>query len=143
MAVAIDLGEWNDIHPLNKADVGKRLALLAEKIAYGDTTLEAESPAPEHWDFEKKQVLIRFSGAQKGLFTKGGPPASFAIRNAEQDFVWAKAQIDGHQVRVWHPEIENPTLVRYAWANNPENANLYALNGLPATPFEIKKTSPQ
>jgi len=143
MAVAIDLGEWNDIHPLNKADVGKRLALLAEKIAYGDTTLEAESPAPEHWDFEQKQVLIRFSGAQKGLFTKGGPPASFAIRNAEQDFVWAKAQIDGHQVRVWHPEIENPTVVRYAWANNPENANLYALNGLPATPFEIKKTSPQ
>lgn len=140
MAVITDIGEWNDIHPLNKEDVGKRLALQASKLAYGETKLAASSPSPKNFKFEENQVIIDFKDFGKGLVVKnGGELKSFAISNDGKNFVWAKAEIIGNQVKVWNAEIKNPIVVRYAWADNPADANLFSKEGLPATPFEIKK----
>lgn len=140
MAVTIDVGEWNDIHPLNKQDVGKRLALQALKLGYGESKIVASSPSPDTFKFGNNQVLIDFKDVGKGLMVKnGGYLKSFAISNDGKNFVWAKAEIIDNKVKVWNSEIKNPTVVRYAWADNPADANLFSKDGLPATPFEIKK----
>lgn len=139
MAVTIDLGEWNDIHPLNKMDVGKRLAQQAYKLAYGETKTSL-SPIPIKYQFLKKKVKIEFSEAEKGLTSKnGGSLKYFEISNDGKHFVKAKASIMGNKVVVKSEKVTNPTVVRYAWANNPLSANLYSKSGLPASPFEIKK----
>lgn len=140
MAVAIDLGEWNDIHPLNKEDVGNRLALLARKIAYGEKNLNASSPMPAKSVFEKDKVIISFKNTGKGLVVKNGAELqSFAISNDGKSFVWAKAKITGDSVEVWNENVKDPIAVRYAWDNNPADANLFSKEGLPSTPFEVKK----
>lgn len=140
MAVITDVGEWNDIHPLNKEAVGKRLALQARKLAYGETKLVASSPSPLKYTFEDDKVLIDFKDVGKGLMVKnGGALKSFAISSDGKNFVWAKAELIGNTVKVWNSELKKPTIVRYAWADNPANANLYSKEGLPAIPFEIKK----
>lgn len=140
MAVITDLGEWNDIHPLNKEDVGKRLALQARKLAYGETKLAASSPSPSSFKFDEQQVTINFKDIGKGLIIKnGGELKSFAISNDGKHFVWAKAEINGNQIVVSNPQIKNPLVVRYAWADNPADANLFSVEGLPATPFEVRK----
>jgi len=140
MAVTIDVGEWNDIHPLNKEAVGSRLALLARKIAYHETEINAFSPSPKKAKFKVDKVLISFKHTGKGLIASDGKDLKcFAISNDGEKFVWAKAQLKGDTIEVWNDHIKNPSVVRYAWANNPENANLATQEGLPATPFEIKK----
>lgn len=140
MAVAIDLGEWNDIHPLNKEDVGKRLSLLARKIAYGENKLKALSPMPNTSIFEKGKAVISFKNVGGGLIIKEGTELkSFTISNDGKKFVWANAKIIGDKVEVWNEKISNPIMVRYAWDNNPAAANLFSKEGLPSTPFEVKK----
>lgn len=140
MAVTIDIGEWNDIHPLNKEDVGKRLSLLARKLAYGESKIDAESPMPSTSLFEKDRAIISFSNVGGGLIIKNGNDLkSFAISNDGVNFVWAKAKIVGDKVEVWNDKISNPIVVRYAWDNNPVEANLFSKEGLPSTPFEVKK----
>lgn len=140
MAVAIDLGEWNDIHPLNKEAVGKRLALQAQKIAYHLKNSIASGPAPEKYSFTKNHVMISFKDIGKGLISKDGAGLKyFSISNDGKNFVWAKAQIIGNQVKVWNHSVQNPIVVRYAWADNPQTANLFSKEGLPATPFQIQK----
>lgn len=140
MVVTIDIGEWNDIHPLNKETVGKRLALQARKLGYNEKKLVALSPSPKSFKFENKQVIIDFKDIGKGLIVKNGAELkSFAISNDGKIFVWAKATIKGNKIIVSNSEIKNPTVVRYAWADNPADANLFSKEGLPATPFEIKK----
>lgn len=140
MVVAIDLGEWNDIHPLNKESVGNRLALLARKTAYGETKLNATSPLPTTAVFEKDKVIVSFKNVGGGLIVKNGSELkSFALSNDGKTFVWANAKIVGTTVVVSNAKISNPTVVRYAWDNNPEDANLFSKDGLPSTPFELKK----
>jgi sialate O-acetylesterase len=140
MAVAIDAGEWNDIHPLNKELIGKRLALHARKIVYGEKQLTASGPEPYEWKFNAKDVVIKFKYAGAHLVSKGKPELShFAISADGKNFVWAKARIRKDQVVVWHENIPNPVAVRYAWADNPDTANLYNADGLPATPFQLVK----
>jgi sialate O-acetylesterase len=140
MAVIIDVGEWNDIHPLNKEAVGHRLALLARKITYGETKITASSPIPSVSIFEKDKAIITFANVGSGLTIKNGSELkSFAISNDGVNFVWAKAKIVGNKVEVWNEKISNPTVVRYAWDNNPAAANLFSKEGLPSTPFEVKK----
>jgi sialate O-acetylesterase len=142
MAVTIDLGEWNDIHPLNKEDVGKRLALLARKMAYGEKTIQASSPLPCKATFNEHKVIISFENKGSDLIIKGGDDLKgFSISDDGVNFVWAKAIIKNNKVEVWNETTKNPTVVRYAWANNPEHVNLYSKAGLPSTPFEIKKTT--
>ena len=140
MAVIIDVGEWNDIHPLNKEAVGHRLALQAKQVAYGEQESVAAGPVPAHTTFKPQEVLISFENVGKGLWAKGGAPLKyFAISNDGDHFVWAHAEVNGDTVRVWSEQVANPTVVRYAWADNPETANLYNQEGLPATPFEVSK----
>ncbi len=139
MAVAIDVGEWNDIHPLDKKTVGERLALEARRVAYGDKDLVSAGPLVEKAQRDGPRVRIRFKNVGGGLVAKGGGSElrHFAVAGEDGAFVRAKARIVGDEVEVWTDGIEQPAMVRYAWASNPESANLYNEEGLPASPFEV------
>lgn len=135
MAVAIDLGEWNDIHPLNKRDVGNRLALLARKIAYKEKKLIVSGPTYKSMKVKNGRAEISFTNTGAGLMTRDEPLKGFAIAGFDGKFVWANAEISGNKVIVWHESVSIPVRVRYAWADNPDQANLFNKDGLPATPF--------
>ena len=136
MAVAIDIGEWNDIHPLNKEDVGKRLALAAQKVAYGDEKAVYSGPIYKSMRIDGNKIILTFTHIGGGLVIKrGGELKHFAIAGADKKFVWAKAKIKGNKIIVWNDRVTNPVAVRYAWADNPDCANLYNREGLPASPF--------
>ena len=137
MAVAIDLGEWNDIHPLNKKDVGERLYLQAEKLAYGNKAIVASGPSVKSAKKERKKVIIRFNDTGKGLVAKGATLNYFAVAGPDGRYVWATAKINGNRVEVFNDEVPNPSYVSYAWADNPFGANLYNKEGLPAAPFKV------
>lgn len=136
MAVTIDVGEWNDIHPLNKKDVGYRLALAAQYVAYGDADIVYSGPVYQDMKIDGKQIILSFANIGSGLTAKGGGDLEhFAIAGSDRKFVWAQAFIENDKVIVWSDKISNPVAVRYAWADNPEGANLYNKEGLPASPF--------
>jgi sialate O-acetylesterase len=135
MAVTIDLGEWNDIHPLNKKDVGKRLAFAAQKIAYGNNKIVSSGPTYNAMKIRGNKIILTFKDIGSGLVAKDGELRYFAIAGADNKFVWGKAKIKNDKVIVWSESIPNPVAVRYAWADNPEGANLYNREGLPASPF--------
>jgi sialate O-acetylesterase len=140
MAVAIDLGEWNDIHPDRKKEVGERLALAAEKIAYGEKDIVYSGPVYHSSTIDGNKVIISFTNTGSGLITNDGEELSqFAIAGADKKFVWAKAKIEGDKVVVWNDNIPDPMYVRYAWADNPDNPNLYNKEGLPASPFRTDR----
>lgn len=142
MAVAIDLGEWNDIHPDRKKDVGDRLALAAEKIAYGEDIVDS-GPLFQSQQIEGNRIVLTFSNTGSGLITNDGEELSeFAIAGADKKFVWANARIEGDKVIVWNDAISEPLYVRYAWADNPVNPNLYNKEGLPASPFRTDAPNP-
>jgi sialate O-acetylesterase len=137
MTVTIDAGEWNDIHPLEKRVVGERLALAARRLAYGDENIVYSGPIYKSLSKEGNRIIIEFDHTGRGLMVKGGGDLNyFAIAGEDKKFVWADAIIEDNHVVVWNDEIPNPIWVRYAWADNPESANLYNVNGLPASPFE-------
>ena len=139
MAVAIDLGEWNDIHPDNKKDVGERLALAAIKTAYHENII-ASGPLFQSATVEGNQIIVKFSNAGSGLMTNDGDELSeFAIAGADKKFVWAKAKIEGDTVTARSDAVITPMYIRYAWADNPVNPNLYNKEGLPASPFRTDK----
>jgi len=136
MAVAIDLGEWNDIHPGNKKPVGERLALAAQKVAYGEENVVYSGPIYQSYKINGNKVVINFSNAGSGMVSIDGEALHhFAIAGADKKFVWANAVIENNTVVVWNDAIPNPQFVRYAWADNPDSANLYNEEGLPASPF--------
>ena len=140
MAVAIDIGEANDIHPRNKSDVGKRLALAARRVAYGED-IEFSGPIYDSMQIEGDKIRLRFHHA-KGLKIAAHPgsqsaPAelqAFAIAGADKNWVAAKAVIDGDTVVVSSDQVKEPVAVRYGWANNPA-CFLYNAADLPASPF--------
>ncbi|HVG16256.1 MAG TPA: sialate O-acetylesterase [Chitinophagaceae bacterium] len=139
MAVAIDLGEWNDIHPDNKKDVGVRLALAARKLVYGEKNLVASGPLFKEAKLAGNRVTLSFNHTGSGLKTiDDEAPNWFAVAGADKKFVWAVAKIEGDQVVLWHDRISDPKFVRYAWADNPLDCNLYNKEGLPASPFEVE-----
>jgi sialate O-acetylesterase len=139
MAVTIDLGEWNDIHPHNKEDVGKRLALLARKVAYNEQKLTASGPLIKSAILKNNKIRLSFTETGGGLTPKDNQAlAYFSVAGEDKKFVWAKANIKGLKVIVWNDSIKRPKYVRYGWADNPEKANLYNIKMLPASPFEIK-----
>jgi sialate O-acetylesterase len=136
LAVTIDIGETNDVHPLNKKEVGKRLALAAEKIAYNEKNIVYSGPVYTSMKVERNKIILSFDHIGGGLITNDGKPLSqFAIAGADKKFVWADAKIEGNAVVVSGPSVPSPVAVRYAWANNPEGRNLYNKEGLPASPF--------
>ncbi|MBN2766011.1 MAG: sialate O-acetylesterase [Paludibacteraceae bacterium] len=141
MAVTIDIGEWNDIHPLNKKDVGVRLALAARKVAYGESKIRSAGPVFKSLKVKGNKLIISFKNAEAGLKSGGEELQEFAVAGADAKFVWAKARIEGNKVIVSALQVQNPVYVRYAWADNPHRANLRNTEGLPAAPFRatIKK----
>lgn len=137
MTVNIDLGEWNDIHPDNKKDVGERMALAGLKLAYNEDLVYSGPLYREH-KIEGNKVIISFDHTGSGLTTNDNEALNeFAIAGEDGQFIWAKAKIEGDKVEVWSDDIPTPKYVRYAWADNPDNPNLYNKEGLPASPFRI------
>lgn len=134
MAVAIDIGESNDIHPKNKQDVGRRLALAARAVAYGENIVYS---GPHFRQLTKEDGALRvwFSHTGSGLAARGGPPITgFRIAGEDGRFFKAEARIEGDSVVVASPMVTEPVAVRYAWENDPV-ANLINREGLPAVPF--------
>lgn len=139
MVVAIDLGEWNDVHPDNKKEVGERLALAAVKTAYKEDVVYS-GPLYQSAVIEGDKIIVSFTHTGGGLITKDGEaPATFEIAGADKKFVRANAKIEGNKVIVWSNEIATPVYVRYAWSDNPVNPNLYNQEQLPASPFRTDK----
>jgi sialate O-acetylesterase len=137
MVVTIDIGEWNDLHPLNKEDVGKRLALLAEKWAYNEKNIVYTGPLYQSMKIKKNRISLTFTNTGSGLMAKGGDTLKqFMIAGSDKQFVPAQAIIQHNKVVVWSESIPHPVAVRYAWADDPKGANLYNKEGLPASPFK-------
>ncbi len=134
MAVTIDIGDPDDIHPSNKQDFGKRLARVALARVY-EKDLTETGPLYKGYKVTKNKFVISFNHTNGGLQAKGSNVLKgFAIAGKEGVWKHAQAKIEQDTVIVWNPEIRNPVAVRYAWADNPE-CNLYNGAGLPASPF--------
>lgn len=144
MAVAIDLGEWNDIHPGNKKPIGERLALAARHIAYGEEDVVFSGPIYRSAEIQGNEVTLSFDHVGSGLVSGDGEMLRwFALAGEDKIFKWANAQIRGDKVAVWNDEVIDPVYIRYAWADNPDPINFYNNEGLPASPFEaqLRKTT--
>lgn len=136
MAVTIDVGNPKDIHPTNKQDVAKRLAAIALKNDYSRDVVPS-GPLYESAKFEKDKVIVSFKFIGRGLSTKDkfGYLKGFEIAGEDRVFYYAKSEIVGDKVRVFHPKGQKAISVRYAWADAPEDVNLYNSEGFPASPF--------
>ena len=134
LAITYDIGEWNDIHPLNKKDVAHRVLLGARKLAYGERTIVSSGPLFKDMKIEGNKIILTFTETGSGL-ASDGPLEQFAIAGANKKFVWADAEIVGDQVIVTSKSVRRPIAVRYAWADNPVGANLRNQEGLLASPF--------
>ena len=147
MAITIDIGNPNDVHPADKLDVGQRLALAAKKLVYQEN-LVASGPLYQSFNPEAGgQLRLTFRETGSGLiigqspwYAPGVKPFSkdrltgFFVAGADRKWVAAEARIDGHTVLVSSPQVAQPVAVRYGWANSPA-CNLYNKEGLPASPF--------
>ena len=136
MAVITDIGDPNDIHPLNKKDVGIRMALSAEKIAYNRNVLSS-GPVYSQMVVVKNKAILSFNLMGSGLVAKDkyGYLRGFEISGEDGIFYFAKANIIGDKVEVYHPKVVIPKMVRYGWSDSPIDANLFNTEGLPASPF--------
>lgn len=137
MAVTTDIGNPDDIHPRNKQDVGKRLAAGALNSVYGMSNVLPSGPMYLSSAFNNGKAYISFTYAGKGLMVKDkyGYLKGFEIAGADKKFYYAKATIEGDKVVVWSDNVASPTTVRYAWTNAPVEANLFNIDGFPASPF--------
>jgi sialate O-acetylesterase len=133
MAVAIDIGMADNIHPINKQEVGRRLALWARANVYGEK-IPFSGPVLADHKISGSEMILSFKHTDGGLTAKGGELQGFVIAGADKQWHWATARIAGDSVVVSSPEVKSPVAVRYAWADNPK-CNLYNGAGLPASPF--------
>ena len=134
MAVTIDIGESNDIHPGNKQDAGLRLALAARAIAYGEQGLAYSGPMYRQTTRQGAALRLWFDHAGSGLQARGEPLVGFELAGPDGKFVRADARIDGRSVILTSPAVQAPVRARYAWADDPQG-NLFNGAGLPASPF--------
>jgi sialate O-acetylesterase len=133
LAVAIDIGDAKDIHPKNKREVGRRLALSALANTYG-RKIEGSGPWYRSMEATPAGIRLTFDHATGGLMTRGGRLTGFTLAGDDRQFVEAEARIDGETVLVSSPSVARPVAVRYGWAANPA-CNLYNGENLPAVPF--------
>jgi sialate O-acetylesterase len=133
MAITMDIGEPGNIHPKNKQEVGKRLAMWALGTVYGQKTATS-GPLPAGHEVRGGEVALSFTHTDGGLTAKGGDLKGFVIAGDDKKWLPAKARIEGDKVIVSSPDVKQPVAVRYAWDNNPE-CNLFNGAGLPASPF--------
>ncbi len=135
MGVSIDIGDADNWHYANKPEAGRRLALLAKALTYGQTTLVYSGPMYQSKTISGNQVKLLFATYGSSLAAKGGAALTgFAIAGATGKWVWGDATINGDTIVVSSPSVAAPTRVRYAWADNPA-FNLFNKEGLPASPF--------
>ncbi|MDD4019497.1 MAG: sialate O-acetylesterase [Kiritimatiellae bacterium] len=134
MAITMDIGDPADIHPMNKQDVGLRLAFWALGTVYGKPVEAVSGPLPAGHTVKGNAIVCSFTHTEGGLVAKGGALKGFAIAGADQVWRPADALIVNGTVVVSHPDVKAPVAVRYAWAANPE-CNLFNGAGLPASPF--------
>jgi sialate O-acetylesterase len=132
-AVAIDIGEAADIHPRNKREVGRRLALNALAKVYG-IDIVYSGPVFDSATAQAGKMRVKFKHAAGLRTADDGEVVGFAVAGQDRKFRWAQAKIDGDTVIAWSPEVLNPVAVRYGWSNNPA-VNLVNGAGLPASPF--------
>jgi sialate O-acetylesterase len=137
MAVTIDIGEARNVHPTNKQEVGRRLALAARAIAYGED-LEYSGPLFRQAVQEGNSLRIWFDHVTSSLVAKGDMLKGFEVAGAQRQYVPADARIEGRTVIVSSPSVAVPVYVRYGWASNPE-CTLYNGNELPASPFTSER----
>ena len=133
LAVTIDCGDANDIHPAHKQPVGSRLALAARALAYGEK-IEYSGPVFDSMKIDGTNAVLYFTHLGGGLAATDGELKGFKIAGADKIFHPAQAKIVGETVVVNSPEVLQPAAVRYGWANVPEG-NLFNRAGLPASPF--------
>jgi len=133
MAVTMDVGDPDDIHPKNKRPVGERLALAARAMVYGDD-VSYKGPRYASMAVYGSRAILTFTDTGGGLEAKGGELTGFAIAGEDRKFHNAKATIVGDRVIVSSPQVAKPVAVRYGWADAP-TANLFGKDGLPASPF--------
>jgi sialate O-acetylesterase len=134
MAVTVDIGRGNNLHPRNKREVARRLWRWAAVRHYG-RKVAASGPLFRSTEKRGRRMRITFSHVGSGLVAKGGSELTgFAVAGADRKFHWARARIVGDRVEVWSAAVPSPAAVRYAWADNPVG-NLSNRVGLPASPF--------
>jgi len=131
--VTIDIGDPNDIHPRNKQEVGRRLALLAKAKIY-DIPVDWSGPVFVGATREGAALRVKFTRVDDSLTAGGKPLQAFEVAGPDRKFYPATARIERGTVVVSAPEVPEPAAVRYAWSNNPD-ANLFNGTGLPAEPF--------
>jgi len=147
LATVFDVGDPNSLHPIDKTDVGERLALVARHAAYGEKDLVWTGPIYDSMKVEGNTVRLSFTQTGSGLVIGSSPwvpPHSlpipttsllgFALADDQKHWFPADAKIDGVTVVVSSPRVAQPAAVRYGWQNSPE-CNLYNKEGLPASPF--------
>jgi sialate O-acetylesterase len=134
LAVTIDIGDPENVHPKDKAPLGDRLARIALAEIYG-RKIEDSGPRYESMKVDGDSIRLRFAHVGGGLVARGGSLTWFQIAGDDQNFVDAQAKIDGQTVFVHSDQVPHPVAVRYAWDNYPEGCNLYNADGLPAAPF--------
>lgn len=136
MAVTTDISEANNIHPRNKQDVGKRLAALALNRLYNKSVTDS-GPMYLSKKLENRNIRITFTNVGAGLMVrdKYGYLKGFEVAGIDHEFYYAKAWLEGNEVVVSSDVVTEPVEVRFAWADNPEDANLFNKNGFPAVPF--------
>lgn len=134
MAVTIDVGEKNNNHPLNKQEVGHRLALWALGSVYDQKVPATSGPLPAGFEVHGGEVILKFSHTGGGLVARGGELKGFVVAGADKKWFKANARIEGDCVIVSHPDVKEPVAARYSWAWNPDG-NLFNSAGLPASPF--------
>jgi sialate O-acetylesterase len=134
MAVTVDVGEWNDIHPLDKKTVGERLAAAALNLAYGKKNVYS-GPLFKSAEVKGDKMVLTFDHVGSGLVAADGRLGGFTIAGEDRRFRSARVKIEKNTLVVWHESIPAPKAVRYAWANNPDEISLYNEEGFPASPF--------
>ncbi|MEM7454112.1 MAG: exo-alpha-sialidase [Planctomycetota bacterium] len=137
MAVTIDVGERNDVHPRRKAPVANRLAIWALADVYGRTEKPASAPLIREWNRDGSAMVLKFDHCPVGLTTTGGEPEHFEVAGADGVFHAANASITGRDsISVESPMVSRPVHVRYAWSPFPEPpVNLFNSFDVPAAPF--------
>ena len=137
MVISIDIGEYNDLHPLNKKEVGRRLALLARKLHYKED-LVYSSPMYKGMIIENNKIAIHLDTFGSKLLSIGGDINNFEIADESENYYKANAKILKDYIEVWSEKVKKPKYVRYSWCNTPFGINLYNDEGLPVEPFHTK-----
>jgi len=139
--ITIDLGESDNNHPFDKSEIGKRLALVARNIGYEEPII-CFGPTLKSFKIEGDKVIINTNNKGNGLMVKEDKYGyknikGFRIAGIDKRFYWAKAKIEDDCIIVWNKEVKAPVSIRYAWENDPIDANIYNKEGLPMTPFRL------